>query len=356
MISARSKTSSDKPFVRSLRGAVHERPCFWLMRQAGRYLPEYRATRAQANGFVDLCLRPDLACEITLQPLRRYGMDAAILFSDILMVPYGLGQGLEFREGEGPVLDAVRDGAGIARLEAGLSGFSARVAPVYETVSRVRKNLPEATTLIGFAGAPWTVATYMVEGGTSKDFANVRLLAYRDRAAFRRLIDLLVSATIEYLKRQIVAGAEALQLFDTWAGILPEAEYAEWVLAPVAKIVAAIASAHPEIPVIFFPKGSGLLYEKAAAIPGVAALGLDTAVPLDYARRLQKLTAVQGNLDPMVLTAGGEALDQAATRILDALGSGPFVFNLGHGVIPQTPPENVARLAELIRNWRARKA
>jgi uroporphyrinogen decarboxylase len=356
MIQPRPSPSQAKPFVRSLRGEIHERPCFWLMRQAGRYLPEYRATRSKANGFVDLCLRPDLACEITLQPLRRYSMDAAILFSDILMVPYGLGQGLEFREGEGPVLDAVRDAAGIGKLEAGLADFQTRVAPVYETVSRVHANLPGTTTLIGFAGAPWTVATYMVEGGTSKDFANVRLLAYRDRPAFRRLIDLLVEATTGYLLRQVAAGAEALQIFDTWAGILPELEYGEWVLEPVARIVAALKAKHPEIPVIFFPKGSGLLYEKAAAIPGVAALGLDTAVPLEFAKRLQKLTAVQGNLDPIVLTAGGEALDRAATRILDALGTGPFVFNLGHGVIPQTPPENVGRLADLIRSWRARKA
>jgi len=343
-----------KPFVRSLRGEVQARPCFWLMRQAGRYLPEYRATRAQAKGFVDLCLRPDLACEITLQPLRRYAMDAAILFSDILMVPHGLGQKLEFREGEGPVLEPVRDAGGVAKLESGLAGFSERVGPVYETVARVAANLPDATALIGFAGAPWTVATYMVEGGTSKDFANVRLFAYRDRAAFRRLIDLLVEATTGYLLRQVAAGAEALQLFDTWAGILPEDEYAEWVLGPVARIVAAIAAKHPEIPVVFFPKGSGLLYEKAAAIPGVSALGLDTAVPLEFARRLQQRTTVQGNLDPIVLTAGGEALDRAATRILEALGGGPFVFNLGHGVIPQTPPENVGRLADLIRNWRRR--
>ena len=345
--------SADKAFVRSLRGHVHARPSFWLMRQAGRYLPEYRATRAQAKGFVDLCLRPDLACEITLQPLRRYAMDAAILFSDILMVPYGLGQKLDFKEGEGPVLEPVRDEAGVARLEAGLAGFHDRIGPVYETVARVAAGMPETTALIGFAGAPWTVATYMVEGGTSKDFANVRLLAYRQRAAFQRLIDLLVAATVAYLKRQIEAGAEAVQLFDTWAGVLPEDEYAHWVLAPATKIVAEIAAAHPEIPVIFFPKGSGTLYEKAAAIPGVAALGLDTAVPLDFAKALQKRTTVQGNLDPLVLTAGGPALETAAKRLLDALGSGPFVFNLGHGVIPPTPPENVARLAEIIRGWRA---
>jgi uroporphyrinogen decarboxylase len=355
MSQASSASDTAKPFVRSLRGAIHERPCFWLMRQAGRYLPEYRATRAQAKGFVDLCLRPDLACEITLQPLRRYAMDAAILFSDILMVPYGLGQGLDFREGEGPVLDAARDAGAIAKLERGIDAFDARVAPVYETVRRVAANLPGTTALIGFAGAPWTVATYMVEGGTSKDFANVRLLAYRDRPAFQALIDLLVHATTGYLKRQIAAGAEAVQLFDTWAGVLPESEYTQWVIEPVRRIVARLAADHPEIPVIFFPKGSGTLYETAAAVPGISALGIDTAVPLEFARKLQATRTVQGNLDPIVLAAGGEALERAAVRILDALATGPFVFNLGHGVIPPTPPEHVARLAEIVRGWRVRR-
>jgi uroporphyrinogen decarboxylase len=348
--------SDDKPFLRALRGEVQARPCFWLMRQAGRYLPEYRETRAKANGFVDLCLRPDLATEITLQPLRRYNMDAAILFSDILMVPYGLGQPLSFREGEGPVLEPVRDAAAIDRLAQNLDGFHARNAAIYETVSRVQAALPATTALIGFAGAPWTVATYMVEGGTSKDFANVRLMAYRDEAAFGRLIDLLVTATIGYLDRQVAAGAEALQLFDTWAGVLPEGEYRKWVLSPVARIVAGVRAKHPDVPIVFFPKGSGLLYREAARVPGIQALGLDTAVPLSFAQELQKIITVQGNLDPIVLTAGGPALVEAATRILDALGSGPFVFNLGHGVIPPTPPAHVAELAALIGKWRAKAA
>jgi uroporphyrinogen decarboxylase len=348
--------TNKKPFLRALRGEIHARPCFWLMRQAGRYLPEYRETRAKANGFVDLCLRPDLATEITLQPLRRYHMDAAILFSDILMVPYGLGQPLSFREGEGPVLEPVRDAGAIDRLAKSLGGFDAKVAPIYETVSRVQAELPATTALIGFAGAPWTVATYMVEGGTSKDFANVRLLAYRDEAAFARLIDLLVAATIGYLDRQVQAGAEALQLFDTWAGVLPEGEYRKWVIAPAAKIVAGLRAKHPDVPIVFFPKGSGLLYREAAAIPGVDALGLDTSVPLAFAKELQKLKTVQGNLDPIALAAGGPALVDSATRILDALGNGPFVFNLGHGVIPPTPPANVAELAALIGKWRAKAA
>jgi uroporphyrinogen decarboxylase len=345
-----------KPFLQALQGYVHERPCFWLMRQAGRYLPEYRATRAQANGFVDLCLRPDLATEITLQPLRRYAMDAAILFSDILMVPYGLGQPLAFKEGEGPVLEPIRDARAIDKLAENLGDFDARVAPIYETVRRVQAGLPETTTLIGFAGAPWTVATYMVEGGTSKDFANVRLLAYRDEAAFARLIDLLIKATIGYLDRQVEAGAEALQLFDTWAGVLPEGEYRKWVLEPAARIVAGVRAKHKNVPFIFFPKGSGLLYRDVAQIPGVDALGIDTAVPLAFAKELQKSKTVQGNLDPIALAAGGPALVSAATRILDALGEGPFVFNLGHGVIPPTPPENVELLANLIRNWRRKAA
>jgi uroporphyrinogen decarboxylase len=346
-------SQNPKPFLQALRGKVHERPCFWLMRQAGRYLPEYRATRAQANGFVDLCLRPDLATEITLQPLRRYAMDAAILFSDILMVPYGLGQPLTFREGEGPVLEPVRTAAAIDKLAEGAGGFDARVAPIYETVKRVQAGLPATTTLIGFAGAPWTVATYMVEGGTSKDFANVRLLAYRERAAFSRLIDLLVSATVGYLNQQVAAGAEALQLFDTWAGVLPEGEYEKWVIEPATRIVAGVRAKNPNVPVIFFPKGSGLLYRTAAKIPGVDALGIDTSVPLAFAQELQKSKTVQGNLDPIALAAGGEALAGSAKRILDALGHGPFVFNLGHGVIPPTPPEHVAQLSDMIRAWRA---
>lgn len=344
-----------KSFVRAVQGELQARPCFWLMRQAGRYLPEYRATRAQAKGFVDLCLRPDLATEITLQPIRRFGMDAAILFSDILMIPHGLGQKLEFVEGEGPVLEPVTDAAGLAKLEKGLSGCLEKLGPIFETVSRVKANLPLDTALIGFAGAPWTVATYMVEGGTSKDFAKVRMLACREPVLFEKLIELLVEATTTYLVRQVEAGAECLQLFDTWAGILPEDEYKRWAIEPAKEIVADLRTRFPSVPIIYFPKGSGTLYAHAAAEVGADALGLDTSVPLDFAKGLQRQIAVQGNLDPIKLAVGGAQMEDAIRRILEALAHGPFVFNLGHGVIPQTPPENVARLAEIVRSWRHRK-
>jgi uroporphyrinogen decarboxylase len=344
-----------KSFVRAVQGEIQARPCFWLMRQAGRYLPEYRATRAKAKGFVDLCLRPDLAAEITLQPIKRFGMDAAILFSDILMVPYGLGQKLDFVEGEGPVLEPIVDASGVARLEIGLTKFLDRVGPVFETVARVKTNLPLDTALIGFAGAPWTVATYMVEGGTSKDFAKVRMLACREPVLFEKLIEILVEATTAYLVRQVEAGAEALQLFDSWAGILPEDEYRRWAIEPAKEIIADLRTRFPSVPIIYFPKGSGTLYAYAASEVGADALGLDTSVPLDFAQGLQRQIPVQGNLDPIKLAVGGAQMEEAIRRILEALAHGPFVFNLGHGVIPQTPPENVARLAEIVRSWRHRK-
>jgi uroporphyrinogen decarboxylase len=353
-MTTQTKSPMPKSFVRAIRGEIQARPCFWLMRQAGRYLPEYRATRAQAKGFVDLCLRPDLATEITLQPIRRYGMDAAILFSDILMIPHGLGQKLEFKEGEGPVLESVTDAAGIAALEKGLDGCLEKLGPIFETVSRVKAALPLDTALIGFAGAPWTVATYMVEGGGSKDFAKVRLLAARDPALFEKLIDVLIEATTRYLSRQIDAGAEVLQLFDTWAGVLPEDEYQRWAIEPVKEIIAQVRERHPSIPIIYFPKGSGMLYTHAAAETGADALGIDTSVPMEFAKLLQHQVTVQGNLDPIKLAAGGKAMEESINRILAALAGGRFVFNLGHGVIPQTPPEHVARLAEIIRGWRHR--
>jgi uroporphyrinogen decarboxylase len=343
-----------KSFVRAIQGEIQARPCFWLMRQAGRYLPEYRATRAQAKGFVDLCLRPDLATEITLQPIRRYGMDAAILFSDILMIPHGLGQKLEFKEGEGPVLEPVTDAAGVAALEKNLDGVLEKLGPIFETVSRVKSALPLDTALIGFAGAPWTVATYMVEGGGSKDFAKIRLLACREPVLFEKLIEILVEATTRYLARQIEAGAEVLQIFDTWAGILPEDEYRRWALEPVKAIIADLRTAHPSIPIIYFPKGSGMLYTAAAGEVGADAIGIDTSVPLDFAKMLQREVTVQGNLDPIKLAVGGAQMEEAIKRILGALAGGKFVFNLGHGVIPQTPPEHVARLAEIVRGWRHR--
>lgn len=346
-----------KSLIRALHGEVQARPNFWFMRQAGRYLPEYREIRARVPDFVRLCLTPELATEVTLQPLRRFAMDAAILFSDILMVPYGLGVKLEFKEGEGPVLEPVRTGADLLRLQGAADRFLSKVAPVFETVRGVAKGLPLDTALIGFAGAPWTVACYMIEGRGSRDFAATRRLALADPIFFQNLMDLLIDTTSNYLIAQIDAGAEAIQIFDTWAGILPDNEFAKWAIAPVREIVERVQSRHPAVPIIAFPKGAGVHYAEYAAQTGVECVGLDAAVPPVWAAKvMQPLSAVQGNLDPLLLVVGGKAMENAALQILSALGRGPFVFNLGHGIVPETPPENVARLSALIRAWHHRPA
>jgi uroporphyrinogen decarboxylase len=335
-----------KPLLRALRGERLTRPPWWLMRQAGRYLPEYRALRAQARDFVDFCLNPVLASEATLQPVRRFGMDAAIIFADILLVPQALGQKLTFGD-DGPRLEPLEESAGIKGLR--LEGATSRLEPVCETVRRSYAALPSETALIGFAGAPWTVATYMVEGGGSRDFQRVKSWAYRDPSGFQALIDLLTEATIDYLSAQVSAGAEVVQLFDSWAGVLPEEGFERWVIAPTRRITAALCERFPAVPIIGFPRGAGLLYERYAIEAGVDAVSLDTAVPKGFAcERLQSRLVVQGNLDPVLLLTGGEALERAVIELRTALGSGPFVFNLGHGVLPQTPPENVTMLARLL--------
>jgi uroporphyrinogen decarboxylase len=337
-----------KRMLRALKGERLDKPPFWLMRQAGRYLPEYREIRSQAGGFLDLCFSPKLACEVTLQPIRRYGMDAAILFSDILIVPYGLGQGVAFKEGEGPVLDPVRNASDLSRLS--LDGFHERVAPVYETVSRIAEALPKETTLIGFAGSPWTVATYMAEGGGSKEFVAVKRWAYGDPEGFGQLIDLLVEATVSYLSHQVEAGAEVLQLFDSWAGALPEPGFRRWCIEPTIRIVAALKARHPDIPIIGFPRGAGTLYVPYATETGIDAVSLDTTVSVAWAAEaLQSKLPVQGNLDPILLVAGGDALDREVERILSGFSGGAHIFNLGHGVTQTTPPETVERLARRLR-------
>ncbi|HEY7991352.1 MAG TPA: uroporphyrinogen decarboxylase [Stellaceae bacterium] len=342
-----ASVSSGKPLIRALQGEALKTPPIWLMRQAGRYLPEYRALRETVGGFLDLCLTPELAAEVTLQPVRRYPLDAAILFSDILIVPYALGQALEYREGEGPVLEPVRSVLDVASLSD--SDFRDRIAPVWRTVERVKDGLGPDISLIGFAGAPWTVASYMVEGSGSRDFAAVKSFAFADPSGFGSLIDRLVDATAIYLDGQIRAGAEVIQLFDSWAGILPEAQFRQWVIAPTKKIVAALRRDHPSVPIIGFPRGAGLMFTAYFAETGVTALGLDQMVPLTIARTmLQPLGAVQGNLDPLLLVQGGPAMEQAANDILTALGHGPFIFNLGHGVLPNTPPEHVQALIDLV--------
>lgn len=340
-------TARAKPLLQALAGDSLPIPPWWLMRQAGRYLPEYRQVRSKARDFVELCLTPALATELTLQPIRRYGMDGAILFSDILMLPYALGQKLAFIEGEGPVLEAIEDNTGLAQLE--LTRVLPRLETVLETVTRVRAALGSRTALIGFAGSPWTVAVYMVEGRSSRDFRRVKSWAYRDGKGFDALIELLTEGTIAYLTCQIEAGAEVVQLFDSWAGVLPEAAFRRWVIEPTKRIVAALKGHFPDCPVIGFPRSAGFFYERFVSETGVDAVGIDTTIPMGYAaERLQPLAPVQGNLDPVLLLVGGNALEGALLELRRALGSGPYVFNLGHGVLPETPPENVEILARLL--------
>ena len=333
-----------KDLLRVLAGEAVWPPPVWLMRQAGRYLPEYRAVRARAGDFLGLCFAPALATEVTLQPIRRFGMDAAILFSDILIVPHALGQNVRCASGEGPVLEPVRDAAALARLDPARLGDG--FAPVLETVRRVRAGL-EGAALIGFAGAPFTVACYMVEGSGSQDFATTRLLAYREPGLFADLISLLIESTVSYLAAQAEAGAEVLMLFDSWAGLLPPAQFAAYVIAPCAEIVRRLRLLHPTVPVIGFPRLGGTMLGPYARQTGVQGLGLDTAC--DPASLAEDGLALQGNLDPLALLAGGEVLTAAADIVLDAARGRPWILNLGHGILPQTPPEHVAALVAQVR-------
>jgi uroporphyrinogen decarboxylase len=350
VVPRRSGAEVEQRFLEPFKGRVLAPPPIWLMRQAGRYLPEYRATRAAAGSFLDLCYNPALAAEVTLQPIRRYGFDAAILFSDILVVPDALGQRLEFLEGEGPKLEPIRSADELKRLDSGAAGR--KFAIVFETVARLRQDLPAETALIGFCGAPWTVATYMVEGGGSSDHAQARSWAYRDPDGFAALIDILVEVSIEYLDGQVKAGAGVLQIFDSWAGILPDDQFARWVVAPTVRIVRALKARHPDVPVIGFPRGAGGNAAGFIAETGVDGMSCDTAMPLHVMAALARSSqrVVQGNLDPLLLVAGGAALERRVGEIVVALRDVPFVFNLGHGIVPETPPENVARLVELVRS------
>lgn len=344
-------TQPTKRFLKALKKQKLDRPPFWLMRQAGRYLPEYRETRANAGSFLDLCYNPKLAEEVTLQPLRRYNFDAAILFADILLIPDALGQPLAYKEGEGPVLDPVRSAKELASLS--VDKINDVLNPVYETVNRLSKSLPDHCALIGFAGAPWTVATYMVEGRGSKDYVEIKKWIYSDPDGFQKLMDILVHSTTEYLLKQVEAGAEAIQIFDTWAGVLPDAEFKKWVIEPTKQIIEALRHVYPDLPVIGFPKGVGGNLIDFVKATGVDAVSLDTATPLSWAaKEIQPHVVVQGNLDPISVVIGGQAMVDRIHQILETLSEGPHIFNLGHGIIPQTPPENVALLAETIHNWR----
>jgi uroporphyrinogen decarboxylase len=338
----------DSPFLKALSGQPNSPPPIWLMRQAGRYLPEYREVRSRVASFLDLCRTPELSAEVTLQPLRRFDLDAAIVFSDILIVPFAMGQKIEFVEGEGPRLDPIRDGKALASLDA--ENVEPKLAPVYETLERVCASLPRTVPVIGFCGAPWTVATYMVEGHGSKDQAEARLFAYGDPDGFQRLIDLLVEVSTDYLLGQVNAGAGALQIFDSWAGSLPEDEFARWCIEPTRRIVERVNGSAPDIPIIGFPRGSGPLAVRYAKETGVDAIGCDTSLPLGWIKsELQPLLPVQGNLDPLLLVAGGPELDTRVKSTLGSLGEGPFIFNLGHGIQPETPIAHVERLIKLVK-------
>ena len=338
--------TSERIALNVLKGAKAFPPPIWMMRQAGRYLPEYRETRQRAGSFLDLCYNPDLAVEVTLQPIRRFGFDAAILFSDILVVPHALGRDLRFEEGKGPLMTPITADE-IGRLDG--ETFHRSLASVYETVTRLRRQLPGETTLIGFCGAPWTVATYMIAGHGTPDQAPGRLFGYRNPEAMQKLLAVLADHSAAYLKRQIAAGADVVQIFDSWAGVLDEASFEAFCVEPVRRIVASIREEYPEVPIIGFPRGAGALYEGYRGRTGVTALGLDWSLPLSAARRLQSEGAVQGNLDPMRLVAGGRALDEGVDAILEALGGGPLVFNLGHGITPETPIAHVERMVARVR-------
>ena len=340
----------EKKLLTVLGGRAIWPPPVWLMRQAGRYLPEYRALRSQVD-FITRCTTPDLAAEITMQPIRRFGMDGAILFSDILIVPWALGQKLQFIEGEGPLLEPLRDMAAVEALRPG--DLLQAASPIMETLRRVRSALSDeapATALLGFAGAPFTVACYMVDGKGSRDFVETRRMAYAAPVLFGRLIGLLVEATVAYLCAQIEAGAEAVMLFDSWAGILPPSEFDNWVVEPTRSIVTALKGRHPDTPIIGFPRLAGLLIESYAERTGVECVAMDTSVePSRIAERLPRHVALQGNLDPLALLAGGRSMTTQARCIASTLEGRPHVFNLGHGVLPSTPVDHVAELIETLR-------
>lgn len=346
-----------KRLLRVLHGEPLDVPPVWLMRQAGRYLPEYRAVRAQAGSFLELCYSPELAEEVTLQPIRRFGFDAAILFADILLVPHALGQKLWFVEGEGPRLKPISDAAALGQLKT-VDEIDDVLEPVYATVARLTRSLPQEVTLIGFAGAPWTVATYMVAGRGTPDQGPARNWMYRDPAGFAQLIDLITEATIHYLSRQIEAGAEAVKLFDSWAGSLAPEMFTRFSIEPARKIVAALRARHPAVPVIGFPRGAGAMYPEYAKATGAAAVALDTAVPLFWARGAMSPDAVtpewpgvalQGNMDPMLMVTGGAALTETAKRMAASMAGAPYIFNLGHGITPDADPSHVEQLLRAIR-------
>ena len=342
-------THSEKTILRALAGEVQAVPPVWMMRQAGRYLPEYRATRAQAGDFLSLCYNPELAAEVTLQPIRRYGFDAAILFADILLIAQALGSKLWFAEGEGPRLSTITDAAGVAALKPA-DAVHEVLAPIYQTLRILARELPRETTLIGFAGAPWTVASYMVAGRGTPDQGPAHAFIQRDRAGFAALIGALEAATVEYLSAQIAAGAEVVKLFDSWAGSLKGADFDEFALAPTARIIAALKARHPDTPIIAFPREAGERYVGFARATGADCVALDNSVSAEWAAAAVQVDGcVQGNLAPHWMIEGGEGLVRETRRIMQAFSRGPHIFNLGHGITPDANPDNVQRMIDAIR-------
>ena len=340
--------ATTKTFLAALNGERQAGPPMWLMRQAGRYLPDYREIRATARSFIDFCYTPALATEATLQPIRRFGFDAAILFSDILVMPDALGQSVSFESGEGPRLTPIETAEDFARLR--IEPDWSRLAPVFETVQRVKAALPAETALIGFCGAPWTVASYMIAGHGTPDQAPARLFAFRHPEIFSALIDRLADASADYLLRQIEAGAEAVQIFDSWSGVLPPAEFERWCVAPIVRLVNRLKRAAPHTPIIAFPRGAATHLGKFAAVEGLSGIGLDTAVePKTAAAMLPAHLALQGNLDPLALIAGGRALDENIDRCLQGFEGRAHIFNLGHGILPETPLAHVEQLMKRVR-------
>jgi uroporphyrinogen decarboxylase len=337
-----------KPLLRALAGQPNDVPPVWMMRQAGRYLPEYRAVREKAGGFLELCFNPELAAEVTLQPVRRFGFDAAILFSDILIVPLALGCKVEFQAGEGPKLEPLTDAAAVAKLHDTIDGKI--LAPIYETVRRVKSALSDTATLIGFCGAPWTVATYMVAGEATPDQAPARRFALADPENFAQLIELLVQGSIEYLVGQLKAGAEVVQIFDTWAGVLGPEQFERWCIEPTRAIVDGVREQVPDAKIIGFPRGASAMTLPYVIATGIDAIGLDWTFPRSLARDiLQPRVTVQGNVDPLALLAGGAALDREVDDVMATLAGGRLIFNLGHGILPTTPIAHVERMLKRVR-------
>jgi uroporphyrinogen decarboxylase len=336
-----------KPLIDVLEGHKVSPPPIWMMRQAGRYLPEYREVRQRAGSFLNLCLSPRLAAEVTLQPIRRFGFDAAIIFADILLIPYALGQALTFVEGEGPRLTPRIGPENLEKLRDSVD-FGV-LTPIFETIGLVREQLEPTVALLGFCGAPWTVATYMAGGGGSPDQAAARLFAYRDPQGFARLIERVAQASVEYLVEQFRAGADAVQIFDTWSGVLSPEEFERWCIAPTAQIIAQVRDQVPGAKIIGFPRGAGTSLRRYVEYVPVNAIGLDWTVDRVSARDIQSHIPIQGNLDPLALLAGGPALDRAVDTILEASSGGPFIFNLGHGVLPDTPISHVERMLARVR-------